>query len=401
MSRYKYWNIFKIVFLIGVCSSVFFVAFIKNINMPFVGIHESTSLLFSGFAKLHIALGLNVTKLGAVTINPINSNIVFSYLYHPVLIHLMLSLPYYLIGLEDWVGRSYALIFSMGTLFYIYRLSHLLWNSRIAVYATLFGFFSPMFLIFGKLIEFSIPCLFFIIASIYYFCKWQKYGTNFYTFALFMILAFFTAWPGFYMVPALIMSIYFCNGKNENRRNDTLKILIIGCSGLIIVLSYIIYLTGIQSAISILTQKFSERVLSINVQESEKYSIFQWLFLITLRVSIYFTPIVTFMSGYLTLSIIKKIIRNKGFDFTDSILFCLFSIGFAHICLFNNAAWTHNFWLYYFIPYMSISAGITIEKISKLKKKACLHNFFRYSFVQFICHLICKTNRKSEFLYLF
>lgn len=349
-------------YLVGI-SILLLCIFVVGIDAPFVGMHESASLTFSNFARMHVQHGFSNTRFAAISWDRENQRSVFNYVYHPVLIHVMLSVVYRLFGFADWVGRVFALSFAFGSLVFIYRIALLLWDNQTARFAVFFAGFFPMFLLFGKLISFITPTLFFILGAVFYYCRWHMslLRRDFGLFIVFLVLAMLTGWPGYYLIPVLSLHAYFyARSSNEKLRMPVVILTTGGIVGILFVL-YVFSLVGFASGWSTLVQKFSERALQANVAEISQYHLGQWLALMFVRAAVYFTPVALFLTLCYGGNLLVRRASGEKVSFAQSIIIVLFCIGAIHVTLFNQGAWDHNLWQYYFIPFFALSAGAILS----------------------------------------
>jgi hypothetical protein len=83
-----------------------------------------------------------------------------------------------------------------------------------------------------------------------------------------------------------------------------------------------------------------------------------------------FTPVVAVLSFLFVLSIFYKTVKGKKIKellFNEQIYWVVafFYLGLINILVFPYGAQIHEFWLYYFLPFFSLTAGIMISKIKE------------------------------------
>lgn len=262
--------------------------------------------------------------------------------HHPPLLVWSLALSYLLFGISEISTRIVAVIFSLGTLVIFYLLVKRTVNPKVAIIAVTFWAITPIYIYFGKMAVQEIPVLFFAILGLY------AYSVNSRIILYFAsVLAFLSGWPGYYLVPVIFLWEYW--RKHTIRK----EILILP---LLAVFTFSFHLLQNQLTTgSIIGSGFANsfllRTSNIPIIEYFKKEL-SWLFA-------YFSkPLVTISIIGVILSIIKK----------QKIITIFIFFGILHLLIFRQAAFRHDYLIYYLLPGVALGAAYFLEGIFQKKR---------------------------------
>ncbi len=195
---------FLIIFaLVGI--SFWFLGF----NEPFVGSYAAADTYLGLGAKNYLRYGyLKLKFLPTYYVGEVLPAQPDYYLHHPILQYLLTSVAFKLFGFYNWVVRIFPFIFSLGTLFLIYRIGWLVWDQKTGLLALTLASLLPIMTVFGiKQMMFEHATLFWILVIIYNFLL---YGQNrkkiqLILLALFSLLGILTDWGALYLMPGFLI----------------------------------------------------------------------------------------------------------------------------------------------------------------------------------------------------
>lgn len=98
------------------------------------------------------------------------------------LVSYLAAFLYTLFGVHEYLGRIVSVIFSLWTIYLIYKFAGKLFNRRIGAYASFLFSVSPLAVYFGRAFMSDSAMLFFLVASLYYFFCWTQNGLRIYYF---------------------------------------------------------------------------------------------------------------------------------------------------------------------------------------------------------------------------
>lgn len=95
----------------------------------------------------------------------------------PVLPWIMAA-TYKFVGIHDHIGRMWACLFSLGTLFFFFRLAREYLELAASTVAFAFFAFNPLVVELSTAVQPEGPMIFFYVAAAYFFVRWIKADTN-------------------------------------------------------------------------------------------------------------------------------------------------------------------------------------------------------------------------------
>jgi hypothetical protein len=90
----------------------------------------------------------------------------------------LIAITYKIFGVHDYFGRIWAFLFSLGTLWFFYKLAHVYLEDFSLVFAFAFFAFNPLIVEFSTSIQPEGLMLLCLTASVYFFLKWLKTEAN-------------------------------------------------------------------------------------------------------------------------------------------------------------------------------------------------------------------------------
>lgn len=92
----------------------------------------------------------------------------------------LVALTYKIFGVHDLFGRLWAFVFSLGTIFFFYKLAREYLSGFSLIFAGAFFTFNPLIVEFSTSIQPEGLMILFYISAAYFFLKWLKTNENFY-----------------------------------------------------------------------------------------------------------------------------------------------------------------------------------------------------------------------------
>lgn len=360
--KYSIYNsIFRAIFLFIISGIVLW--FI-GINDPFVGSYSANDSYIALGAKNYLKYGYqNLNFLPTYYVGHSYKENIELYLHHPFLQFLITSIAFKIFGIHNWVVRLVPLIFSLGSVFFIYKIGSVIWNKKTGLISAAFASIMPFLAIFGsKLVMFEHATLFWLLTVFYFFIRYYKTGKgiNLLFLTLASLAGILTDWGGFYLLPVLIINTIF---RKNPKKLQALSLYIF-----IIIVGITFFLTVVYLS----KGSFNDLITSIALRMGDKelFSLsYPWIrlsFITLLRCIIYFGPLVVFFSSVILLRTIKKLIQ-KDFSEENLIILSLFIMGMINFLGLPGSTWGHIYFIYYWVPFFALASASFFNNRSKQK----------------------------------
>ncbi|KKS42179.1 MAG: hypothetical protein UV61_C0002G0162 [Candidatus Gottesmanbacteria bacterium GW2011_GWB1_43_11] len=353
----QYWNLILILVLAVILLTV-------KLDKKFMGQHDWNSTWYGNVARNHIRYGLANTKLGSISAGgPIDFNSSRLYFTHyPPLFPLLLALGFKLFGPSEVALRLVVIFFSLWTIVFIYLLAKLVLNKTVAFLASIFAVVTPLFLYYGKLPVHEPIILPFILAGIYFYLRWFKdqKSKNLILSASFLFLAELITWPAYFVPPLLTLHYWlFHPQKKHLKLLLLLPLIMIGV--FMLHLMHVKLLTGSFLGGG-LVQIFLTRIQSKQTNEIYRLTFFKYLTTEIQYLKIYFTNILLVLDlGWVIHLIIRY--QKRQIALSESLQMLLLIFGSAYVVIFQEAAFLHDYLIYYLLPFIVIAAAQISEQI--------------------------------------
>lgn len=323
-----------------------------GVNEPFVGAYganlnyftlASKNFLRFGYSKLHFL----PTYYAGGNINEIPP----FYLHHPVFYYTLVSLSFILFGFQNWAAAVTPVIFSLLTVFWLYKIASLEFSKRIGYWSAFFGSIFPMMTVFGRQTIFEPAILSLLLGCYYYFLTYLKFKKriSLIKFTIFSFIAVVVDWGGLYFIFPFIL-LYKRLPKRKEKFKAILTYLLVCFIGISLFLLIVLRFQG----------NFNDLISAFNVRKesAELFSLpLPYLRLIgvtILRMIVYFTPLSIFL--------LPNFLKNIRKSYT--VLF-FFIFGLINIVILPTATFGHIYFLFYFIPFFSFLFALYFDKLIK------------------------------------
>src|SRR3989338_8974427 len=331
-------NDFAPLFLILLSS----IMLLYQVAKPFWGHHDFNNAFYGNMARNLVRFSILDTKLAQVTSSGRPSVSDFSFhTHHPPLLIWALGVSYLLFGVTELSTRLVPIAFSVGTLFTFYMLIKKTVNSKTAVIASFFWIVTPLYIYFGKMAVQEIPVLFFVLLGLYSYAAGKVKLLYFSTF-----LAALSGWPGYYLIPTIWLWSLLRTGKIA-KNITALPIVAIGVFAFHLFQNHVV--TG---------STIGGGFLNSFVLRSSDIPLFEYARKELSWILAYFTkPFVTLAAGGLIISLIHR----------KALILVLFFFGILHLIFFRQAAFRHDYLIYYLLPAVSLGAALFLTHMIRNK----------------------------------
>ncbi|MEK7110989.1 MAG: glycosyltransferase family 39 protein [Patescibacteria group bacterium] len=319
-----------------------------NINKPFIGQHDWNGVVYGQQAKNFLRFGYLPLKFGATLATADIRPDERKYLIHytpalPVLI----SLSYGIFGISEMSTRLVPIIASLASVFLVVLLGKELISFRAGIIAGALMAVTPMFIYYGKNPVHEIVLLPFALLAFYSYRRFLKTGKKGWWNILLLALTFamLIGWPGYYAAGLIFIHGVLLQPKEKIK---FFQLPLIAVTLLTIFFFHSIILSP--QATGDLQKIFFARLGGSSVglidflTRELRYSIN------LLTVSLLFLSSVWLVSNP----------KNK------SIILLLGIFGLAHILIFRQAGYYHEYLLFPLLPFIALASAGTVDNLLKL-----------------------------------
>ncbi|MBI2309867.1 glycosyltransferase family 39 protein [Candidatus Collierbacteria bacterium] len=335
-----------------------------NLNKPFIGQHDWNGVVYGQQAKNFFRFGYLPLKFGATMATADIPSDDRKYLTHytPVL-PVLISFSYRLFGVSEWSTRLIPIVASLVSVLLVMMLGKELISSGAGTLAGILMIMTPMFIYYGKNPVHEVVLLPFALLGFYSYLRWRRSREKKWWKILLLAstAAMLIGWSGYYA-----MGLIFIHGIlfQPKEKMKFLQLPLIAVALLALFLFHA----------SILSSQAAGELRNIFFARLGGASIGLIDFLIKeLRYSInLFTASLLLLSMIWIFSVIpgpsavssgwsNSLTRNlyKG---NTILLFFLGIFGLAHIMIFRQAAWYHEYLLFPLLPFIAIASAEVIQR---------------------------------------
>lgn len=338
-----------------------------RIDKTFIGHHDWNGVVYGHLARSYLREGF--FQKGAT--------------HYPPLLPICLSVSFAIFGVVEWAARLVPLMASLGMIVLLFKLTEELWNQQVAVFACLFLIFTPMFLYFGKMPVHETVSPVFVLFTLFHYYHWLKKGLkrSYFFIILGTILGGLTSWAGYYLVPLLIIHCWCFKKEKEFFR----RIFLLFPLSIMMFISHLFYIK--LSTGSFIDKGFLKAFLfrfNLGPQAETVSFTYSKFFILQARwMVVYFTRIVVVLSFLWMMLFLFSFLKNKKIGLKESFILILLFFGFTHSAIFRNAAFIHDYLLYYTLPFFSMAAGLVLYQFGLRIK----NNFLKIIFYSLVFYL--------------
>jgi 4-amino-4-deoxy-L-arabinose transferase-like glycosyltransferase len=336
-----------------------------NLSSPFVDYRDFPNAFWSLAARNNLDFGYRFTRFGAFTYTIDPQNPRPAYVHYPPLLPIILTEISRIFCLCEPVPRLAAIGFTLLSSLLFYYLISQLRGKKAALFSLTFFLFNPMTWYYGQMFSHEAVTLTFILSALVSFLAWKKTGSTSWLILLAVSLALgnLTHWISYFWAATLPL---FFIGDLDRRRQRTLLVIIALVSALTLSVYglHVIILNGVKTSFSDLAAIFK-----LQVSPSDplaKFTYFRFFGRELSRIFHLFGPLLVLLS----LSQLWKGTTRRLAQ-TDRVFFQLLFFPALYNLLFSHLAWLHEFSLFFFLPGLSLGAGLALTRFSK--KVSTLH----------------------------
>lgn len=333
----------------------------QNLDKPFWGEHDWNGVRYGNIARNYLRYGFLETKLGQVENSGSAKRSEFAYYTHyPPLLPILLSASYKLFGISEWSTRIVPLLATAGGIVLIFLIGSTWWDFKRGLTAALLALATPLVLYFGKNPVHEPLTLFFILLSLWGYLKYHQTNQKKFqlVFLIGLIFAQMTAWAGYFLLPAITVSLLLRKDLQAVKK----LIPYWGLSTILFLIHFIhiAFLTGSFSGGNLLGSLLQRSGLASDVQPAG-FNLISYLN----KLRLWFSTLLTITLSLLALAWL--IIRKGGISSSDWSIFSLGLLGFIYISLFSSSVFIHNYLIFYFLPPLSLAGSACIIYLLKLR----------------------------------
>ncbi|MFH1849809.1 MAG: glycosyltransferase family 39 protein [archaeon] len=348
------------VVLLAIVLVLGFAARLEGISEPWAGGHHGyNGALYSTVARNYLRHGYLALGFAPVT-DPVDMKKL--YLHHPPMLGIMLSFVYSVFGVHEWAARLMMAVFSVANVALVFLIARRLYDNTAGLYASVFASFFPMSVFYGTMVDVQgSMAMFFILAMALSYLKWLGGKHIGWMIALF-VLGSLVEWGIYYAVLFLVIDAMI---ENRVRFWGILVLPGVAVGMLMLFFAYTWVLTGSVSGgglIGTAVQAVSGGVNGSGYERS--FGIVDFIIREFQRIVSYFT----WIGAGLFMAFLFMPSRKRSDRF--ALLMVLF--GLSYVFLIINAAWVHDYNLYYLMPGLALASGRVMGSLHRQGRMAAL-----------------------------
>ncbi len=322
-----------------------------NANKPFIGHHDFVGAMQGSIAKNYYKHGFFTLKFGQTPdpIKDVKNHISFYTNYLP-LMPVLITFSYYFLGINEFAVRVVPITLSIISLLFFILIIEKLWDKKTALFGSLFFIFNPMFIYFGKLPAPEIGVILMSLVTIYLYLLWlnkQRFKLLCLMFLSILIGGLF-GWPIVYIGPLIV--IHSILSKKFNK-----KILLILVATILVPILQFLHIYILYGEISSKNlEPLRNRLLTSSLSfGGEDFTFLNYLKQQISWLQAYYTRIGLILSAISLLFLLR--IKRSSKEYLI-LLFLMF--GLAHLILFSQYVFVHDFLNIYLLPFFALSAAL-------------------------------------------
>lgn len=325
----------------------------RNIDKPFIGIHDHNGARLGNIAKNYLKYGWE-TRLGQVEQKNTDGSFDY-YTHYPFLATLSIAVSYKILGVSEAATRIVPALATSFTLALFFLIGLFLWGWKVGLLASFLALATPMVRYFGKnpvhepFVTFFATLVFLGLALLIK-NKWRKISL-----ALIFggsLLSALSGWGGYFVIPAVVLIFW----KLGLKRHLVLYLSLM----LTLFLGHFIfvrYLTG-----SFVGGGLDSIFLYRSGHTIGEVGVFQLLLQLRLWAGSLFTNTLLLLAAVWIFFLVKY--RQHW-----ELLLGMFAFGSIYPLVFSNAAYLHNYFIFGLLPFLAICGSLTIFKLlQKIKR---------------------------------
>lgn len=362
-----------------------------NVATPWHSTHEDNGLLFESAAINHIRYGLGFTKgqdFFDSSVNPLvmtptdfhpqgvsdaqefqyfltGDTRPYLYGHHPALLGLTVAGSLLLFGFHFWAVRLVPIVFTLLALLLFYRLTTLLFDQRVGAFASALFITFPIAAYYGRDVSHEAPTLCCEVGMALCYVLWRRSGCN----GWLVGVAGCVALGGMYGWPMLFFAwiLFALDSIVQRRIHWRLALATAGLSALVfgLVMTQIAWVSGwsIETLDAVFLMRTAatpplvwlKEVLQHNLLD---FGLWTWLAALPALLAVWRRIQRDGQREHLTPArLVARWFRAGGLSLRAQVM-ALFALGgIAHILVFREGAYVHDYWQFYLIPFYAMACG--------------------------------------------
>ena len=333
----------------------------QNLDKPFWGEHDWNGVRYGNIARNYFKYGLINLKFAQVeNSGPINGHQIEYFTHYPPLFPILISLSYKIFGISEWSTRLVPLLASSGSILLIFLIGTKLWDFKTGFLAALLSLVIPINLYFGKTPVHEPVLVFFILLSFlaYLYLKSSDKIQFKVWFILALIAAHLTTWAGFFLTPAITILTIF---KRDNYLKGSIFFWLIPIIIFPAYMGFIYLHTGSLIGGDLLGVFLQRSSLMREIQPTD-LNLVNYLARIRLWLFTLYSATLTLLVAVWFIFFLKRKLGGS-----DLQLLILGLFGVTYLIVFPNAAFIHNYLVFYLMPFFVLTGARVIWLLAGLK----------------------------------
>jgi 4-amino-4-deoxy-L-arabinose transferase-like glycosyltransferase len=348
-----------------------------HLTEPYTGLHEWQSASMSAAARNHLRYGYAATRLGVIENDDVVPPEWFRYYTdHPPLVPVLVSLSFRVFGEHEWSARLVPIVLTLGSTVLIYLLGTALGGRRLGLLSAFIYALLPMNAYFGRMVSHEAPTSFFALAMALAYLQWHRtrrpvlFGIALSAF----LLGALCGWPAYYLAGILPLHHVLAAGRRREWKVLAFPLTAILLFGLH--LADVYWLQG-PTGLSYLASMFlfrtklhlSPALEALGIRPAAvTFTSGEFLVKELEQADALFTPLVLVLAALA----LYDMIRRRGGEGSSDPLFmvALLLFGMTHVALFPQAAWQHEYMLFYCSAPLALLAGIGALSLAREASQA-------------------------------
>ncbi|HLA45427.1 MAG TPA: glycosyltransferase family 39 protein, partial [Aggregatilineales bacterium] len=331
------------------------------LNKPFTGHHDWDTALYGYAVQHYLADGYSasdyVQVYSSVAEKPENW---WYYRNNPPTIAILESLLVRATVYSEMFIRLPTVFITLFSLSVYYVFVRRLYGPRVGIRAMFFFALTPMAIYFSRTVNHEAFSILMVISLLTFYMQWMR-EHRLWQFLVCCLLAFAGLWVGHYM--AFFLVVLFLYSLIFGTRYEQLYTFVIGLSGLLGMVSWFYFTTGGFDSVLFreMMDQFVYRSSSQGATHTTDtgFSLLQYAGRFGVRLIYLASPFFVFFAVAGMIAVYRKPHKTRE----EYLPAALFVAAFFYTTVFRNATYLHDYFMYYFIPPLSIWAGYGLHRL--------------------------------------
>ena len=336
-----------------------FAALTTGAAEPWEGPTDWNGALWSLFARNFLRYGYAPLRFGQAYFSGPKPDELSFYTHHSVAITILLTELYRVFGVHEAVARIATAVATILTAGVLYGCARALYDTRTALAATAAFALCPLTLVFGRMYNHEVFALFWIVACFAAYGRWLATHArrDLALVGACSFLAASTAWPGYYLWPALVIHHRLAVGTGTEHRR---LFRVLGALGLLafgIYAAHGVWLKG-PTLFAEIVRACEKGWFSNRVDWGDTFTFRDFVRAQRQRSQAFFTTPIALLAALGVGSAVWRTATERRVALGDGLMLTLLAFGASHLLLFKQEAMGHEYYVYYLLPGVSLAAGL-------------------------------------------